>query len=406
MPKKYRKWLSVAPLALVMAAAFSFGIWDFGQKEISGEGLLSANSLQTLQSLNFEHEMFVEELVVTEEEEPLLAQVFMANSFKDTKKLDRSKRGLIVNLEGSETYLMLRPVVDVSDLELEVIARQYEDEIDEFEYVELDQDVVLAGEPVYWGADMDGEVMLAEENPSPVYEPIKIGIIDSGVDVDHEFFRGTETQDGWNTIDLNTDTHDDVGHGTHIAGIIASNAPGAILVPYKIYNAQGGRLSNVIAAIDAAIDQEMDILNMSFGLMSPSNSLENMVQSAFDKGIIVAAAAGNNSSSKGFYPASYNTTLAVASVDFNGDKLPKSNYGNWVKLAAYGYQVRSTLPNDQYGYKSGNSQSTGFVSAAIARLMASAGLENHLSMDEVLVELYEQGEFIEEGELAGVLLVR
>lgn len=403
--KKLRKWLSLGLFAVIATIGTGALVWNSQNENAGSDGLLSANSFQALQSLNYEHEMWLEELVTTEEEAPLMSQVLMTNSFKSDRQIDKSLRGLVVSLEDSNSYLMLRPKEAMSDVELETVARRYSHQISEFAHVEVDQDVIFAGEPTYWGA-VESEIMLAEEAPVKDYEPITIGVIDSGLDEDHEFFRGIELMPGWNSIDPSSTPFDDVGHGTHIAGIIAANAPGAVLSPYKIYGKDGGRLSHVVAAIDAAIEDEMDILNMSFGLMAESVALEEMVQLARERGTIIAAAAGNNGSSRGFYPAAYPGTLAVASVDHKKMKLPKSNWGDWVNLAAYGFQVRSTLPNDAYGYKSGNSQSTAFVSAAIARVMAAEGLDAQLSMLEIYAKLMENGEMLESGDLEGVVYVR
>ena len=150
-------------------------------------------------------------------------------------------------------------------------------------------------------------------------------------------------------------------------------------------------------------NDDVDVINTSFGLFSPSASLEKLVEEAYDERIIIVSAAGNDDSSSGFYPATYDHTIAVASLYPNGKKMDKSNYGDWVDIAALGYRVRSSIPDDSYGYKSGTSQSTAFISAEVARILASYGLGKSLDFEDVLEKLTRGLEEIEIGELAGVV---
>jgi thermitase len=231
---------------------------------------------------------------------------------------------------------------------------------------------------------------------------VVVAVIDSGVDGDHPIFENHTVLDGFNTFNSRQKAFDDVGHGTHIAGIIAMRSPQAVIAPYKIVDANGGRLSNVLWAFDRAISDDVDIINTSFGLLSPSYSLASLVRQADQQGIWVISAAGNNNNSLGFYPGTYEETLAIASVKPNGEKLTLSNYGSWVDLAANGYFVRSALPNGRYGPKSGTSQATALVSGAAAEWRAEFG---EASLEELFEYFVENGQLIEEGKLAGLSIV-
>jgi subtilisin family serine protease len=204
-------------------------------------------------------------------------------------------------------------------------------------------------------------------------------------------------------LDPSKTAYDDVSHGTHVAGIIASNVGGIELIALKIVDRNGGRLSQVIKAFDEAIDRKVNIINTSFGLLSPSFALESLVNEASADNIFIVSAAGNNSSSGGFYPASYANTIAVAGVDERGDKMTKSNYGPWIDFAANGQFIYSSLPGDQYGVKSGTSQSAPLVSARVASILQEYGME--ISLDELKRRLWVDGTLIGGGQLSGVMIV-
>lgn len=402
----HSKWLASAPILLALTLAIVLGYAE-AQRNLNNGTYFSAQSLQGMRSLNFENNIMMDDLL-SDVDSPVMTELFKADALTSTQEVDKSNRGLVATLDNGEdggSVLLLQPGKEMSDLELAELADKYESAVPEFKTVEIDQDVELEGYPIFEKTWSDvGEVDLAsEEEP---LSPIVVAVIDSGIDTGHEIFEGHKILTGWNTVDESTEMYDDVGHGTHIAGIIATEMPGAAIEPYKIVGANGGRLSNVIEAFQKAIDDGVDIINCSFGLTSPSYALEKLVEKAYSNGTVIVAAAGNNNNSDGFYPATYEHTIAVASVDDIGRKMDKSNYGDWIDVAAYGYRIRSALPGNLYGYKSGTSQATAFVSAEVARLMAAAGLENHLSYEDVLSELVGEGSEIKLGILAGVSIVK
>lgn len=393
------RWVSYVPVTLAVGIAFTLSIVN-SQLHPERE-LFSTDSLKSLKTLNTQYQMTVEDLSNTSEESPLLTELFQADALITTQEASRTNKGLVVSLENEE-LLLLQPVESLTDVELTQIAEAYESTVPEFTHVELDQEVTLES-PVYdWTLDSAIPSTNVQLSSDTVRE-IRVGIIDSGMDTSHSLFDTIAVEDGWNTISDDQEMYDDVGHGTHIGGIVAVQAPEATLVPYKIVDAQGGKLSNVLEAFSKAIDDEVDVINTSFGLSSSSFALETLINEAYDEGIIVVSAAGNSGKDTGFYPAGYAQTIAVAGVDAGGHKMPNSNYGTWVDVAAYGYHVRSALPNDRYGYKSGTSQATAFVSAAVARLLMSS--ETTLDFESVMNALEESPESILDGELAGTPIV-
>lgn len=402
-------WYTFLPLVLVTVLAVALGVMEVNKDP----EYFSINSLATLQQLNTRNQMVVDDLMTTDESE-LVSELVQANAFLDSTP-DPLAQGLIVSTESASGngLLLLQPVEALSEVELETIAKEYKEAIPEFVEVEVDQDLDLSS-PLY-----EWEFFGSEAKPSPdsvsvstdapvdlAEEKIQVAVIDSGVDTTHEVFDGVEISKGWNTLSDSDDMYDDVGHGTHVAGIIAINAPGIEIIPYKIVDANGGKLSNVLEAMSKALEDEVEIMNTSFGLASPSYSLETMVEKAYQEGVIIVSAAGNNAADSGFYPAEYEHTIAVASVDRGDHKLPKSNYGEWVDVAAYGYHVRSALPEGAYGYKTGTSQAAPVVAAAVARLMMS-DYTGELTFDGIVSALKNAGvSKVVDGELEGTPIVQ
>lgn len=393
------RWFSYIPVSLAVGVALTLSI---ASSQLHPEReLFSTDSLKSLKTLNTQYQMIIEDLSATEKESPLLSELLKADALISTPTASRTNKGLVVSLDRQH-FLLLQPVMSLSDEELQQIAEVYTANVPEFTHVELDQEISLES-PVYnWGL----ESVIPSEPVALSSDPVRsvtVGIIDSGMDTEHPVFETVTLMDGWNTISDDTEMYDDVGHGTHIGGIVAVQAPGVTLIPYKIVDAQGGKLSNVLEAFSKAIEDEVDVINTSFGLSSSSFALEALVNTAYDEGILVISAAGNSGKDTGFYPAGYAQTIAVAGVDAGGKKMPNSNYGTWVDVAAYGYHVRSALPNGRYGYKSGTSQATAFVSASVARLLMSS--EESFTFEAVMDVLEASPESILDGELAGTPIV-
>lgn len=406
MPKKQSRRSIISPLALLLVFGLSVFLAGMEAKKQYEAEYFSAESLQSFRSLNYEYGVVIEDLT-EKEASPLIAELLTANALIDQKE-EPAHRGLVATLED-DRFFQLTPVNPLSDEDLEGLADAYKN-IAEVEFVELDSDITLTGEPVYYN---EGELLeLAEEavvneeviaEEEVVLEPIVIGLVDSGT-YPHSAFS-EQLLNGFDTFGQDGAQNDENGHGTHLAGIIASQMPGVEIAPYKIVNSQGGRLSNVISAFDQAIEDEVDIINASFVLGSSSYALEKLVEEAYEAGIVIVAAAGNNGSSADYYPAAYEHTISVASVDSTGKRLPKSNWGN-IDVAAFGFSVYSTLPNDTWGRKSGTSQAAASISAAVARVMVENGLAEDLSFEEIVEGLAALGQPIEEGELAGASLIQ
>jgi subtilisin family serine protease len=139
-------------------------------------------------------------------------------------------------------------------------------------------------------------------------------------------------------------------------------------------------------ALAYALSMGADLVNYSGGGNFPNSTERSLVQKLDEKGIYLVAASGNDGRSldaQGFYPASYGFPhiLSVASTDASGRLLPSSNRGkNTVDLAALGFEVFSSLPDQRMGTMTGTSQATAEVTSVLASLMAHSPL---LSADQM-----------------------
>lgn len=204
---------------------------------------------------------------------------------------------------------------------------------------------------------------------------------ENGIDDDDNGF--VDDVHGWNFVSGSPEVMDEHGHGTHIAGIVGSVAPDVSLMILKYYDTESNgidNLTNTIRAIQYAVKMDAKIINYSGGGILKSAQEEAALAWAASKGVLVVAAAGNeglNSDFFHFYPADYDlpNILSVGATDREGQLLKMSNHGvHTVDVAAPGRNIYSTLPNGNFGFMSGTSQATAFVTGA-AVLMMSASAE-------------------------------
>ncbi|HBN07188.1 MAG TPA: hypothetical protein DD435_00595 [Cyanobacteria bacterium UBA8530] len=185
-------------------------------------------------------------------------------------------------------------------------------------------------------------------------EEIKIAIVDSGVDMTHPDLA-EKLLTGVNTVEERNPPKDDVGHGTHVAGIaaaianngvgIAGMAPKAKIIPVKVLGASSGSAASIAAGIIWAADQGADVMNMSLGMYETSEVVEKAVRYAIDeKNVVIVATMGNDNIERKRYPAAYPGVIAVGSTDAKDLKSTFSNFGDWIAVSAPGTAILSTFP--------------------------------------------------------------
>lgn len=173
-------------------------------------------------------------------------------------------------------------------------------------------------------------------------------------------------------------------HGTHCAGIasaatnngvgIASIGMNAKIIPVKCKPdaTSGGSLPFAYKGLEYAIASNCDVISMSWGGGSYSNTYQILLDVAHSRGKVLVAAAGNSNLSAPMYPASYNHVISVAASDRQDAKAGFSNYGSFVDVTAPGKDIWSTVAGSlAYDYKSGTSMACPLVSGLAALMLAS-----------------------------------
>ncbi|NEA32536.1 S8 family serine peptidase [Streptomyces sp. SID13031] len=209
-----------------------------------------------------------------------------------------------------------------------------------------------------------------------------VAVLDTGVDAGHPDLVGRLVT-GYNAVSsTRPNPIDDNGHGTMTLGIIAATANNSIGVagvgwnakamPVKVAGANG--LANdldIVEGLDWAVAHGAKVINMPFGNPGDNVVLHDAIKRAVAKGVVVVAAAGNDGSAVLQYPAAYPEVIAVGATSAGGVLTDFSSYGEWVDIAAPGWDVLSTGVRSMsqgvpYWYCSGTSCSASIVAGVVA----------------------------------------
>jgi serine protease len=208
------------------------------------------------------------------------------------------------------------------------------------------------GYPLQWnlynsefgGIEMEGAWEINRGGDSSVI----VAVLDTGIAYENfgkycqaPDLAWTSFVDGYDFVNNDAHPNDDNAHGTHVAGTIAqstNNATGVAgvafnisLMPVKVLNANGsGSISTIAAAIRWAADHGAQVINMSLSTAFPSAVLEDAVNYAYSKRVLIVASSGNSSGSSPQYPADYANVIAVGATKYDETLAPYSNKGNEV----------------------------------------------------------------------------
>lgn len=191
---------------------------------------------------------------------------------------------------------------------------------------------------------------------------VVVAVVDTGVDYTHPELGGCTLQQvnnnqcakiipGYDVISSDNDPRDEDGHGTHVAGIIGALGNNDLgmagldwnvkIIPVRVLGPQGGSMEEVSAGITFAADNGAKVINMSFGNGNPivniPQTLKGALDYAFNRDIVLVAAAGNSNSdvNSGHWPAKYELVISVAATDEQDQKTSYSNFGK-IEVAAPG----------------------------------------------------------------------
>ena len=252
-----------------------------------------------------------------------------------TKKKDSKKKGKFV------VYKHLNPnsVKDLMKKEVEIISVQQNAYAYAFAFVPND--------PYYtyqWHMtiiDMENAWDLSTGSG------VTIAVIDTGVKQSLEDLAGTNFTAGWDFVNNDNDPTDDEGHGSHVAGTIAqttNNGAGvagiaynATIMPVKVLDKRGsGSFDDIADGIYWATDNGADVINLSLGGSSDLDILSDAVDYAWNHGVVVVCAAGNDGVSSPFYPAAYTNSISVSATTSLDTLASYSNYGTTIDISAPG----------------------------------------------------------------------
>ncbi len=266
-----------------------------------------------------------------------------------------------------------------------------------------DKEAQQPPQQIPWGVDRINAIEAWSTSDGSSGGVIEVAIIDTGIDIDHPDLQANIA---WGVSVLHgrvstkpRDYKDENGHGTHVAGIIAALnneigvvgvAPAVEIYVVKAFGASGtGWISDIILGIEQAMlgpdgkldrdgdcvvagdpdDDAAEVISMSFGSSSPSDTLHDALIEAYDYGIVLVAAAGNEGALTPSYPAAYPEVIATGATDSNDNVASWSNRG--VELTAPGVNILSTYPDDSYKELSGTSMACPHVSGVAALIQAA-----------------------------------
>uniref|UniRef100_UPI0030D8EC66 S8 family peptidase n=2 Tax=Cyanobacteriota TaxID=1117 RepID=UPI0030D8EC66 len=182
-----------------------------------------------------------------------------------------------------------------------------------------------------------------------------VAVIDTGISRVPDL-KDTKFVQGYDFVNNRDQADDDNGHGTHVGGTVAqatNNGYGvagiayeASLMPLKVLSAEGGgTVADIAEAIKFAADNGADVINMSLGGGGESQVMQEAIDYAYNKGVVIVAAAGNSNENSASYPARYPHVIGVSAIDSAGEKAFYSSYGAGVDISAPGGAITEENPS-------------------------------------------------------------
>jgi len=220
-----------------------------------------------------------------------------------------------------------------------------------------------------------------------------IAVVDTGVDPNQPDLRGRVMR-GWDFHNNDGNPYDDNGHGTAVAGVAAAAGDDRVgiagmcwkcrILPVKVLNGNGsGSHSNIAAGIVWAAKKGADVINLSLAAATDTEVMRNAVAFARRKGAVVVAAAGNEGTTRKFYPAAYPDVISVAATNSNDVLYKWSNRGSWVTLAAPGCAL-TTKPKSRWSVWCGTSFATPLVTGTAALMRSLRPTMSRRQVERIL----------------------
>ena len=304
---------------------------------------------------------------------------------KEISSLEGAKEGVCYN---GNTLLSYRTIEDTQAAFRRLVDKYGADNV-------IPDLPVISAMSNSWGMDymnLDDEKNRRISEGANSGNKVTVAVLDSGINANHEVFRGTGiSPHSKSIVDSSGSIDDDTGHGTMVSGIIAETTPDNVeLMIIKVFANGGlGSTEDINQAVAYAADNGADVINMSMGSClyetlnylevegyNPQvymNELEEQLKYAALKRSVICTAAGNEGRDIDtfiMYPAYSRFTLTVGSIDNSGARSSFSNYGTDLDFCAPGSDIAMASNTNNSGYEStsGTSFATPYVSACCAYL--------------------------------------
>jgi len=270
---------------------------------------------------------------------------------------------------------------------------------------------LAAGDPMrpqQWGLDTIGA---DAAHATSTGAGATVAVVDTGVLASHEDLAG-RLLPGYDFVDNDADPNDGNGHGTHVTGIVAADAgngigiegvaPAAKVLPIRVLDNDGnGTTDGVAKGIDYAVAHHADVINLSLGgdaidtILGGDDAFTKAVQNALDKGVVVIAAAGNDTAPFCEQPAVSGAILCVGAIDRRNMRSFYSSSGDLVAPGGSAFggadeDILSTYNDGKYAELAGTSQATPHVSG-VAALLVALGLHGKAVTDRILATATDAG---------------
>lgn len=201
---------------------------------------------------------------------------------------------------------------------------------------------------------------------SPNRQPVRIGLLDTGIDASHPIFHDSVTHT-WGCASKSVPRL----HGTAVASLLLAHAP-AELYSADVYCGlpTGGAADTIVAALAWMTDERVPVINIS--LVGPRNAmLEQCISSLVARGYLIVAAVGNDGpTAPPLYPAAYANVVGVTGVDAARRVLLEAERGPQVTFAARGADVEAANTEHSFAAVRGTSFAAPVVAALLAQLVS------------------------------------
>ena len=311
----------------------------------------------------------------------------------------------VINDYGIQSVKLLHP--GIKDLHL---SRTYEIEFGQIEMVEqlindirqtidvvyvekkeLHESFLTPNDPYFTTSFNNGMWCLYQVNAPQAWDistgdaNVVVAVTDNAIQINHPDLVN-KVVPGRDVVDDDNDPSpcggNDGFHGSHVSGTVGAETNNNLgvaslgynisVMPIKIGNCSTGALTGGYDGIIWAADNGADAINMSWGGGGVSTYGQNVCNYAWNQGVILIAAAGNDNTNQQFYPAAYDNVVSVAATT-NGDaKSSFSQYGTWIDVSAPGSQILSTNAGTGYSMSQGTSMASPMVASLVGLMISHA----------------------------------